>query len=138
LKLRDLKKLNENEKASLILILINLIIWLFSYWKKLNMFEVIIGIIAILVAYVLVYLLVRSAIFSFAKKLLKETVNYLNKNEGMKYFEFSEHFHSALSREYIAIIFIGLLIIDGFALYKFHFSVLSIINYILTTGNTNE
>lgn len=67
------------EKITLIFIFINIAIWLNIYWEKLFFGDFVTGIISILIAYVIIYTIIRAIMNSYAEVLLEKTVTYFKK-----------------------------------------------------------
>jgi hypothetical protein len=133
--MKTIKNKRTIEKVILIVIVINLLIWGNEYWKKIDLFYFIGGILSILIAYFLVFLFLGILMDSFAEKILQKAVEYFSENYKTKKIEFSNSFYQERSKEYTCYIFIALILLDGFALYKFNFSVLSIVNTFINSGH---
>jgi hypothetical protein len=123
--MKTIKNMRTIEKVILIAVVINLLIWGNEYWKKIDLFYSIIGILSILMN-------------SFAEKILQKAVEYFSENYKTKKIEFSNSFYQERSREYTCYIFLALILLDGFALYKFNFSILSIVNTFIYSGYSRE
>jgi hypothetical protein len=136
--MKTIKNMRTIEKVILIIIIINLLIWGNEYWKKIDLFYFILGILSILIAYFLVFLVLKILMDSFAEKILQKAIEYFSENYKTKKFEFSNSFYQERSIEYTCYIFLALILLDGFALYKFNFSVLSIVNTFINSGYSNE
>jgi hypothetical protein len=136
--MKTIKNMRTIEKVILIVIIINLLIWGNEYWEKLDLFYYIVGILSILVAYFLVFLFLRILMYSFAEKILEKTVEYFSENYKTEKIKFSNSFYQERSREYTCYILLALILLDGFTLYNFNFSVLSIVNTFINSGSSIE
>jgi hypothetical protein len=136
--MKTIKNMRTIETVILIVIIINLLIWGNEYWEKIDLFYFIVGILSILVAYFLVFLFLRILMDSFAEKILQKTVEYFSENYKTEKIGFSNSFYQERSREYTCYILLALILLDGFALYKFNFSVLSIVNTFINSGSSIE
>src|SRR6185369_7559718 len=112
------------ERISVLLAAVNIGIWSYSNWEKLTVLRFLGGVFSMVIAYGLVYLLLKVTLESFAKKLLIQILEDLTKNHNVKKLEKNDNSLQEESRDYTAYLFIGLLVLDGFALYKLNFSVL--------------
>jgi hypothetical protein len=124
-------KIKDIEKVALLIIAINMSVWIYGYWEKLDGISIFFSLFSLLVAYILIYLIIQICFNSFAKQLIKKTVDYLHKEYQIKRIEFLPKFYENTSRQFSCYILIGGLLLDCFALCKFKFSVLSIINTLI-------
>ena len=136
--MKTIKNIRTIEKVILIVIIINLLIWGNEYYEKIDLFYFILGILSILVAYFLVFLFLKVLMDSFAKKIIQKTVEYFCQNYKTQEIKFSNSFYEEKSREYTCYILLALILLDGFVLYKFNFSVLSIVNTFINRGSSTE
>jgi translation elongation factor EF-1beta len=131
------------EKVLLALALINLGMWTSAYWEKLTVSIFLGGVISLSIAYGIMYLIVMVCMDSYAKEMIKETIDYLQKEKQVKNIELGEvdfipKFYQDISRQFRAYVLIGFILLDGFALYKFKFSMLSVINLLIMGGGSDE
>jgi hypothetical protein len=124
-------KIKDVEKVSLFIIAINMSVWIYGYWEKLDGSSIFISLFSLLGAYFLIYLIIQICFNSFAEQLLKKTVEYFHQENQLKRIEFHPKFYENISRQFSCYILIGVLLLDCFSLYKFKFSVLSVINTLL-------
>jgi hypothetical protein len=136
--MKILKNMRTIEKSIVLGIIINLIIWGNQYWKKLDLFYCVLGILSILTSYFVILIFLKGCMDSFAEKILQKAVEFFAENYNTKKIEFYKPFYQDRSREYTSYIYIALIILDGFSLYKFKFSVLSIVNTLINSGNYSE
>ena len=134
------KKINMKtiEKISVSIIVVNLLIWISTFWKKLDAFYFFAGIFTILISYVIVYSLIRVVMGYYAESVGKSVAEYFHKNFNTKNVQFSGSSFNDESRKYSSIIFIGLLCLDSFALYKLEISILSVASILISNGAYNR
>jgi hypothetical protein len=120
--------LKTGEKIVLLLCSINIGIWIFNLKNKLDIFDIVIGIIPILFAYILVYCIINICLYNFARALLKKTTSYFQEQYKLNQFEFRQEFYSSIVRQFTSYLFFFILLIDSISLVKYKISVLSYIN----------
>ena len=136
--MKTIKNIKTIEKIIVFAIIINLLIWGNIYWGNIDLFYFIVGILSILIAYFFVFLFLKIIMDSYAEKILQKTVEYFNENYKIEKIQFTDSFYGPRSREYTCYILLALILLDGFALYKFNFSVLSIVNTFINSGSSIE
>lgn len=119
------------EKALILAVIIHIAIWFANYNHKISAFYLGMGVVILVIAYLLVYALVRLVMDSFAKEILKLALNYIFNEYKIQKFEFTYNYYSGITRNYSALIFIGLLIVDGISLWYFEHSILSRVNALI-------
>jgi hypothetical protein len=131
-------KIKDIEKVPLFIIAINMSVWIYSYWEKLDgssifisLFYILIVFLSLLIAYSIIYLIIQICFNRFAEQLLKKTVEYFHKEYQLERIEFLPKFYENISRQFSCYILIVVLLLDCFFLCKFKFSVLSVINTLI-------